>query len=125
MVETGPILEGYICLKCHRTDTAYISPSGMLVLCIHCPWTECVPMENDHGSFDCADFDPSALWRRLRIQGLQRWWMEQSIGHSSLGTFDHGSGMGFRWPTLVSPLLVTNQETPAKSPAPIMVETQT
>ncbi len=35
-------LEGFVCLKCGGTE-AYPSPSGMVVLCPSCPWTEMVP----------------------------------------------------------------------------------
>lgn len=37
-------VKGYYCRKCGGRETA-MSPSGMLVLCMRCPWTEAYPMD--------------------------------------------------------------------------------
>lgn len=36
-------IQGYYCPKC-LGQQAFISPSGMLILCVNCPWQDCYPI---------------------------------------------------------------------------------
>lgn len=54
-------VDGYICPKCGRQE-CFLSPSGMLVLCALCPWTEAYP-EN-----------PQEREEWVNVRNLQRRW---------------------------------------------------